>query len=360
MLLAGLTIFVYWAMQRFRWFVSFNHFLVYGLTIISVALLWFGIEVWIHGSWFINEFITYQICLFSTPDAGHKGFLGYHFVVLLVGCFPASIFAIRSFFKMPSPTTKYQADFKQWMLILFWVVLILFSIVQSKIVHYSSMCYFPLTFLAALSIHPILKGTIVFNRWMKFGVGILGGILVIVTFITPFLGQNIALIKPLFSKDPFALANLDAKVVWTGFEVIPSLILLGVLVAFFILQKNQKWRSFQVLFGGMMLFMLLTLTFYINRIEGYSQRAAIEFYESKAKEDCYILTHAYKSYAYLFYAQKRPMTNEKSWDRNWLLNGAVDKPVYVVSKIHKAHELENNVDLEKLYSKNGFVFFKRK
>ncbi len=35
------------------------------------------------------------------------------------------------------------------MLILFWVVLILFTIVKTKIVHYSSLCYFPLTFIGA-------------------------------------------------------------------------------------------------------------------------------------------------------------------------------------------------------------------
>ena len=35
------------------------------------------------------------------------------------------------------------------MMVSFWVVLILFSIVRTKIIHYSSFCYFPLTYLAA-------------------------------------------------------------------------------------------------------------------------------------------------------------------------------------------------------------------
>jgi hypothetical protein len=48
-------------------------------------------------------------------------------------------------------------DHRRWMVILFWVVLILFSIVKTKIVHYSSLCYFPLTYLAALQLERIWK-----------------------------------------------------------------------------------------------------------------------------------------------------------------------------------------------------------
>jgi phosphoglycerol transferase MdoB-like AlkP superfamily enzyme len=243
---------------------------------------------------------------------------------------------------------------------LFWVVLILFTIVRSKIVHYSSMCYFPLTFLAAFVIEKIFTGEIQFNRWMRVGLYSIGGLFVFATVALPFVGMNVDLLKPLFN-DPFAVANLDAEVSWTGIEVIPGIFLLTLLIlSVRWLNRQQYSRGFQWLFGGTAVFVMLTLIFFIGRIEGYSQRAAVEFYESKVQEDCYIITHGYKSYAHLFYAKKRPVTDERSYDKEWLLQGEVDKPVYIVTKIHKTEQLENLPTLKELYRKNGFVFYQRK
>ena len=58
-------------------------------TLISMALtsLWFGIETLKNGLWFVKTFIEYNIRLAKTEDAGHGGFVGYHFVVLFFGCF---------------------------------------------------------------------------------------------------------------------------------------------------------------------------------------------------------------------------------------------------------------------------------
>ena len=77
--------------------------------------------------------------------------------------------------------TSIQKDYLLWMKILFWVVLILFSIVQSKIVHYSSPAYFPLTFLAALVLDKILKKEIRFATWMKAVLVLIGALFIAAT-----------------------------------------------------------------------------------------------------------------------------------------------------------------------------------
>jgi hypothetical protein len=46
-------------------------------------------------------------------------------------------------------------------------VLILFSIVNTKIVHYSSLCYFPLTYLAALRLERIWRGERKLRCWLR-------------------------------------------------------------------------------------------------------------------------------------------------------------------------------------------------
>lgn len=359
-LLAVLTMGVYWVSKRLRFYVHVPHFLVFTAAATLVTLAWYGMETWKNGPWFINEFNKYQYRLFSTPDAGHGGFPGYHFVVLLVGCFPASVFALRAFFHLPEEEHEHRRDFRRWMKYLFWVVLILFSIVKSKIVHYSSMCYFPLTFLAALVLDKILRGEITFARWMKILLAVVGGLFVLATVAMPFVGMNADTLKPLF-KDPFAQANLDADVHWSGLEILPGLLLLTVLIlALRWFGTGQSEKAGRVLFGGTAVFVMLTLIFFIKRIEGYSQRAAIEFFESKAGEDVYFTTHGYKSYAQYFYARTMPYSNPNAADRNWLIEGPVDKDVYIVTKNYHAGYLLSKPDMEQIGAKNGFVFFKRK
>ncbi|MCB0532462.1 MAG: glycosyltransferase family 39 protein [Lewinellaceae bacterium] len=358
-LLAGLTMAVYWVYKRFRFYVNVPEFLFFTLAATLVTLAWYGLETWKNGPWFITEFNKYQFRLFSTPDAGHVGFPGYHFVMLLFGCFPASIFAMRAFFRQPDEQQDHQQDFRRWMKYLFWVVLILFSIVKSKIVHYSSMCYLPLSFLAAVVLDKILRGDIAFSTWMKVLLLTVGGVFVLATAALPFVGMNAEVLAPLF-KDAFALASLGAAVHWTGWEILPALFLLSLLVLTLRwFGRGQRERGFYTLFGGTAVFIMLTLIFFIKRIEGYSQRAAIEFFESKAGQDVYCTTYAYKSYAQLFYFKKQPSANENAYNQDWLINGPVDKDVYIATKNYRAWALRDRKDMELLGEKNGFVFFRR-
>jgi len=352
---------VYWILQRFRFYINPLHFILFTLASSIFFISWCGLEIWKDGFSFIKEFTKYQIELFATPAAGHGGFTGYHFVVLLIGVFPASVFCIRSFFKSPSSEYKYQDDFKRWMFILFWVVLILFSIVQSKIVHYSSLCYFPMTFLAAYCMHQIFEEKIKFNNWLRAGLLSVGAFYILATIAAPIIGQNVDWIKPLFENDPFAQANLEADVNWSMWHIIPGIFLFIVLlITFWYLRSNNYNRSFFSLYLGTAVFVMLTLIFDINNLESYSQRAPIEFYKSKANEDCYIITYGFKSFAHLFYAQKRKVTNPESYNNQWLLEGDADKPVYVISRLNKLAELSKYPQLEEIGRKNGFVFFKKK
>ena len=212
---------MYWASKRFTWFVSLPKGMLYLSMALMPFLMWVGLETILRGDWFVREFTSYQYRLFSTPDAGHAGFPGYHFVVLLLGCFPASVFAIRGM-----GLGKYggfqSRDFWRWMMILFWVVLILFTIVKSKIVHYSSMAYFPLTFLAATSLDRLLDGTDRLTAWMRGLLGFIAGLAIVASLALPLLGQNAEALKPLFIGDAFAQANLEAAVSWDFWALIPG------------------------------------------------------------------------------------------------------------------------------------------
>ncbi len=148
-LLILLTFLVFWISERFRRIATWQAVVLYTLSTALVSSAWFAVELWRGGWWFFKMFIEYQIRLFSTPDAGHEQPFFYHFVVVFLGCFPMSVFALWGFRRNPKDESPI---FHKKMLFLFWVVMILFSIVKTKIVHYSSMAYFPLSFFAARAI----------------------------------------------------------------------------------------------------------------------------------------------------------------------------------------------------------------
>ncbi len=277
----------------------------------------------------------------------------------LFGCFPVSIFAIRGFYKMKL-TEGYQQDFRKWMIILFWVVLVLFSIVQSKIVHYSSLAYFPITFLGALAINNIIDSKIKFDNWKKFGIISIGLLFAMVVIAVPFIGQNIDILKPLLEKDPFALANLDANVNWTGWEILPGIVMISVIVLFLIfMRKSKSIQAFRLLFIGNAVVVMLVLIFFFGRIEMYSQNAHVEFWKTIEGKEGYVETSGFKSYVHLFYSKRQPPTNPNYIDMNWLTHGEVDADVYIATKIQKEEYWQEIQGFKKIGGKNGFVFFKR-
>jgi len=350
---------VYWAWGRCKPLLRWRRIGIIAAALALTAGSWALVDLVRNGPQFMVSFFWRQVAMLTTEDAGHGGFIGYHVVVLLLGCFPASVFALQELLKPTRDEAKDLNDHRRWMLILFWVVLILFSLVKTKIVHYSSLCYFPLTYLAALQLERIWKRQEGFG-WSRFLVGLLGTLIAVIFIVVPYLGMHIDLVRPLFAKDPFALANLDAEVRWTGVETLAGLLLLAALLTAHWLHGRKCYRqSIGVLFGGAALFITTTLYFFINRIEGYSQRAAIEFFQARHGENCYVITKNYKSYAQLFYTRKQPVTDARSHDEEWLLYGDVDKPVYVVCKITSAEEIGAIRTLTEKYRKNGFVFYER-
>lgn len=358
-LIVALTVGVYWLVGRLKWFITPGHFIGYSIAALLAPALWFGLETLKNGPWFVTTFLTYNYRLFSTPDAGHAGFPGYHFVVLLVGCFPASVFALRSFGNQ-SHERIYQRDYKRWMLILFFVVLVLFTIVKSKIVHYSSLCYYPLTYLAALTMYQLWAGKLRLTSWMKGLLGTLGGLLALVVLAAAWIGPRLERLRPFLAADPFAQANLDAKLNWTGWEYLPALVLLVVLAISLRLLARHRWEhGYLTLFLGTGLFLTLTLGFFIGRVEGISQAAAMRFYERFQGKEVYLKTYGFHSYGPFFYTRRQPGGDSLRYDLKWVLRGPVDRPTYIVAKVTNQVELDTMRTVRKLYQQNGFVFYQR-
>ena len=347
---------VFYLWKRFKVPANFSHFFGFTISLFVVGGLWFFIEYISGRGYIIEDFIEYQIRLMQTQDAGHGGPFYYHFIVLLIGCFPMSIFALGGFTIQQDKGA--QKEFQRIMLLLFALVLLLFSVVNTKIIHYSSLCYFPLSFFAANFLNVQLNTNDKENTIQKITLPLIGGLLLIVFFALPFIGNHIDVLRDAtWIKDDFAKANFEAENTWSALDYLLPLIFATGLFLFFSINGFRRYLYFM---AAMLVSYFIILTAFVPKIEAYTQRAAIEFYESKANEDCYVTPVNYKSYAHLFYTQKPNQQNENHSNSSWLINGKTDKPVYCVLKITSSDEFaEKNTQFKLLYKKNGFAFFEK-
>ena len=384
LILVGLTVTIFFVLGRFKKISSFKFMLAFFLAFLITGLSWFATMYLKGHGQVIEEFINYQIRLFNTEDSDHGGPFIYHFVVLLIGCFPASLFLIIAH-KKSSTDLPYQIHTKRWMISLFWVVLILFSIVQTKIVHYSSLCYFPLTYLATYGIQKLMAGQYQWKKWFHvffIAISSLLGIAFLLVGSVPLLKPW--LIASNLIADEFAIENLKANVHWSGYEWLIGLAFLISSLFSLVKIKSGSFKFIYLLFFGSLLSVYSLIMVIAPKIEQYSQHAAIEFYEQCAKHKFYVETIGFKSYATLFYGELEPAfktntsfnsyvlqkkTDFESQNLNievsyslirteWMKDIVINRTCCFVSKLKDGDYIKANwPHLKELYRKNGFIFY---
>jgi len=356
-LIFGLVAGILFLLNRFKLSINWKSLTLFIIAFLFTGGFWFLLQI-ISGHFnIVVDFIIYQIRLFKTEDAGHGGFPLYHFVILLFGVFPASIFAIQGHKYIGKK--DFGNLFHKSMIVLLWVVLILFSIVRTKIIHYSSLSYFPLTYLAAFSISNIIDGSFKFRFWQKLLICIIGFILAAVSISLPIIAKYKQVIINKYPIDRFTAGNLQANPGWTySYALIGLLIISGIVLSLFILKKN---RILQItsLYLSSLLYVYLTIIFVTPGAEKISQNAAIEFIKQAGEKKAYVYSF-YKSYAPPFYSNEPAPENMNVNNEEWLINGDIDKDVYFLARNYdKEKILSNYPKLIFIDEKNGFVFFVR-
>lgn len=296
-LLVGLSIVVYSVYRSGKGLPSWKLVLMGVVGFLFPAMIWISAELQTHGFVFLEKFLRYQIELFTSPVATQGQPFYYHFLIVLVGCFPMSIVALAAFNKRFVD----ENHFSLWMKILFWVVLILFSISKTKIVHYSSMTWLPLSYLAAkvmfegkafpYTVQRLLYGII----GMAIGIAVLGSTLF---FYYPELWTP-------YVKDVVFLASFAQAIpppVW--------LPLTGIVffISFFLAAKRSKEQnpmasalSWAV---GHTLLIAILYAALLPRIEKLSQGSLISLISQVKHENALIYTYGFKSYAHFFYGER--------------------------------------------------------
>lgn len=342
--------------KRFKLKTSVLHVILFVSVLTATGGSWYFYQLWQGNIDFLQDFLQYHIRLFAADQEFHRGFFGYHLVVLLLGVFPASVLALKSFTKK-TETTERQRIYRQWMYLLLWTVILLFSLAKTKLLHYSSLAYFPVTFLAAW----------VWDKWIDRKLEI-GGWQVALILMIALIYSAAAILFPLVTDhydwllsreftflDQFTREAIQRNVHWSGYEWLIGLFLMvGVVVASIrILRRNLN--GVLILHLVVLLFSTASIYTFTERIEGYSQRSAIKFFQGLKGQDVHVKTLGYKSFAHLFYFDKPPTDEDESVER--LMRDDLSKDAYFVMKSDKKVQyLQRYPSLEILYEKDGYVF----
>jgi len=353
LLVWGLVVFVDMLIRRFDRFPSISFIFLFIISLLVTGGSWFILQILNGDLNVVLEFINVQVALFSSNVAGHAQPWYYHPVVLFFGCFPISIIALRQLF------SKHKVgEASYYMSLFFWVVLILFSIVKTKIVHYSSLTYYPLAFLAAHALYHRFHSRKWMNttQWISFAFVAL--LLTTIFIVLPIIGNNLPELTADVESDPYTKGMLSVRGPWMGWEwfigVFFGLGILGILLF------TRRYRLFRLLlFPHVAISMFLIMRFYVPSIEPVTQGGAIAFYESLRGKDVYLTTLSMKSYGYLFYSDAQPQENPNYTNRDWLLNGDIDKPAYFVLRSNKLDQYLQNPNLSLVEERGGYVLLVR-
>lgn len=375
-LLSGLAGMIYWISIGFKTWFNYKHLAVLVGSMLFVPLLWLTPEMMNRGIWFLQTFFQYQIELLTQPVASHGQPWYYHSLVLLFGAFPASVIALPSLFY-----SKDANKFDRWMRILFWVVLVIFSLVTTKIVHYSSLCFFPLSYLAARSLNkPVGVLRPVLFLLITFVLSLAIAVIAIVMSSNVWRNQLSQLIRDEFTRSQMAVSGI-----W-----MPHMALLGLLLLLALLFFFERWKSGKALLStlaALPLVWLLIMHLYVPAVERHTQYPLIQFMKSHANEEAYWIPYRYKTYAHLFYASTRPLDEQdelrrfrEDWKRQnnfgtsevltgqsrkqladaevkWLIEQPIRKRVYVTCVQRKAPELSSHAVLKEVFREGGYVIF---
>ncbi|MGE4233945.1 MAG: ArnT family glycosyltransferase [Bacteriovoracia bacterium] len=309
------------------------------------------------------EFIRYQIRLLLTHDAGHGGFFFYHFVVLLIGCFPASFLCLPSIKEIFYDLRKRKTfSFDSLMFFLLTTVLVIFSIVQTKIIHYSSLAYFPITYLGARFLQKkqndhsssIWQTSIIYSIVVAI-------LILFLPILLRFLSTH-----SFQTSNPYITGLLTSPFsTWRWYDGWPSFFLFGGVFLFLYTARFEYFLVFCHFFVTAMFVSFVPKAFL------QTQGPLIEFYKTHAKEDVYFEPLDHKSFAHLFYTKSKPLYPEHNKDfskgfkdgmskRVWLLyDPFIDRPAYFTAKASSTDLFNQFSQLQKIGEKGGYVFLIR-
>ena len=313
---------------RGRWQDIFSgriFILLFGLLILVGG--WIFVMYQKLGPQFFQSFIHYQMELVQGQIPWHNQPWFYHVLVLLFLCFPSAALAL------PYLTQRGEEDFniESWNAIvrtMFWVVLIIFSLVTTKIIHYSSLCWFPLTYFAGYHtylIHTQRRQ----NHWLQKLFILISalGILTLLLALPLIFGRDSIPTWASPYLDGFSKGLLQHREPWTWTALIPATLMI-VLVFPWIIKNflHANWHPGK-LFIGVGVVALSTYFFLLPPAEKLLQNELVQTVKEQVKINTKIETQGFKSFSIYYHGKLSAQDFSGPWDTDtFVLNRVSNSP----------------------------------
>ena len=335
-----------------------------------MSFAWYGGELLRGGVVFFRGFVQNRISLLLAQDSlPHQSWFSV-LAWIVLGSFPASGLVIPTLRQMRPSALAHQertplAVFRLWMVLLLLLVVVMCILGQTYVADYSSLAYFPITFLAADILDKVLRRETTLSRTAQALMLGMGLCVVVLLGIILVEGVNIAWIREQMPT-VFFPSRLATSIEWGWWErgVAIAYMLVLMAAAYFLVRKRLL-EMMLLLFPATALALGFLLALTAPKIERATQGALREFCQGLQGEKCYAQSLGFSTYLDGFYARKNITESASGLNlpleefEAWLLEGDIDKPVYFVCKIHDYSQWSQNLNLHEVYRKDGFVFWKR-
>ncbi len=274
--------------------IRIKHFLFCAILSLAIALSWYTVNWLVYGGNFIADFIQFQLRVFSEPMQGHEGPVYYHFVIGLLGMLPwtAFLFVLKA-----RPLMDTNPKFRHvFYLAVSWIgfVLIITSLVSTKLPHYSASIYIPLSLLIAYVLVEKINSK---QRLPKWSIGLfvaLGLIMSVGTMMVPRFADQFLTDKKITFTFHWPTALYFAGSLMIGLSLVAS---------FLFLRNKIK--------AGIVITAVLMLVFTQNLWQNlmppflsYNQQPLLEMVDDAYQKGNKVVFYRFVSFAALFYGKK--------------------------------------------------------
>ncbi|TGM98862.1 ArnT family glycosyltransferase [Leptospira dzoumogneensis] len=293
-------------------------FILFGIAAILVLSFYYLTNFILYGNEFLVQFFDFQKKLLTKSLESHTGPWFYHFIVMFIGFFPWTALLFPSAKNWRIFTDPKISRISRYFLVWLGVVLLIFSIVQTKLPHYSSSIYFPLSFFASYLIlekPEILRSNVFTFSFLGIGL-VVGLIFLLLPQISEYSSSSMGVGKELLPS--FNLWDSSSGLI----------LLFGILIGVIGLQffKNGKEEGKDLFLVStwisMLLFVGVLSSTITPKIISFLQDGNLRLYDKAEKSGNQIVYYKYLSFYPMFYREKKihMMGSYKFKDETFLLD----------------------------------------
>lgn len=350
-----LSLIVYSIVKMFKVKVKIRHVAIFLGALLAIICVWPLVAAFkgeTHNAWAAYRFQFHKALAIHT---GREGFFPFYVILVLAGIFPASILAFNIIKKQRKDDREPLHEFRNWMMILFLVVIGFQLLMRPRLSNYSTFAFIPLTFFATYVVSKLIELNQGFPKWTArfiLLVAVISGTFIISIEVLHYYKDYILssrLLDNTFIKEVF-----EANVVVNRAMLFSGLLYISGILTMFMYGKFSFYSKLFGILGLTILFNCCTFFFVFPHVLEYRQGVATRFFKEKKTEDCYIMPVGFTTYGQFFYGNKtRPVSARK-----WINGGEAqpDKTVYFIYRSNIRRELLDKLGpIRPIRQENGYI-----